>query len=49
MTPTRANIIGAPSVATRIKAFIADCHSVVMCSGFGSLAIYLSASCSVTS
>jgi hypothetical protein len=49
MTPMRANIIGPPSVATRIKASIADCHSVVMCSAFGSLVICVPASCSVTS
>jgi len=27
MTPMRANIVGPPSVATRIKASMAACHS----------------------
>jgi hypothetical protein len=27
MTPMRANIVGPPSVATRIRASIAACHS----------------------
>ncbi len=49
MMPIFANITGPPSVATRIKASIAACHSGVMCSAFGSLAIYVPASCSVTS
>jgi hypothetical protein len=39
MTPIRANIVGPPSVATRIKASIAACHSGAVCSDFGSLVI----------
>jgi hypothetical protein len=35
--PIRANIVGPPSVATRIKASIAACHSAAVCSDFGSL------------
>ncbi len=49
MTPMRANIVGAPDVATRINASIAACHSAVVCSDFGSLVMYLPASSSVTS
>jgi hypothetical protein len=37
MTPIRASIVGPPSVATKIKASIAVCHSAVVCSDFGSL------------
>jgi len=37
MTPIRANIVGPPDVATRIKASIAACHSAASCSAFGSL------------
>jgi hypothetical protein len=36
MIPMRANIVGPPDVATRIKASIAACHSAASCSGFGS-------------
>src|SRR5437667_9215747 len=36
MTPIRANIVGPPDVATRIKASIAACHSAAWCSAFGS-------------
>jgi hypothetical protein len=36
MMPIRANIVGPPSVATKIKAFIAVCHSGAVCSAFGS-------------
>jgi hypothetical protein len=36
MTPMRAIIVGPPSVATRIKASIAVCHSAASCSAFGS-------------
>ncbi len=36
MTPMRANIVGPPDVATRIKASIAACHSAASCSVFGS-------------
>ena len=32
MTPMRANIVGPPDVATRIKASIAACHSWASCS-----------------
>jgi hypothetical protein len=35
MTPIRANIVGPPDVATRIKASIAACHSAASCSAFG--------------
>src|SRR5881275_2674462 len=41
MTPIRANIVGPPDVATRIKASIAACHSAAWCSAFGSLVMYL--------
>jgi hypothetical protein len=37
MTPIRANIIGPPSVATRINASIAACHSGASCSALDSL------------
>jgi hypothetical protein len=37
MMPIRANIVGPLSVATKIKAFIAACHSQPSCSAFGSL------------
>jgi hypothetical protein len=36
MTPMRANIVGPPSVATKISASIAACHSEAVCSAFGS-------------
>ena len=36
MTPIRANIVGPPFVATRIKASVAACHSGASCSAFGS-------------
>ncbi len=36
MTPMRANIVGPPDVATRIKASIAAYHSAVACSALGS-------------
>src|SRR6266404_5343895 len=49
MTPMRANIVGPPSVATRIKASIAACHSAASCSALGSRVMYLPASCSVAS
>src|SRR5437660_12251731 len=49
MTPIRANIVGPPDVATRIKASIAACHSAAWCSAFGSLVMYLPGSASVTS
>jgi hypothetical protein len=45
----RANIVGPPSVATRIKASIAACHSGAVCSDFGSLVIQVPTSSSVTS
>jgi hypothetical protein len=32
MTPIRANIVGPPDVATRIRASIAACHSGASCS-----------------
>jgi hypothetical protein len=35
MIPIRANIVGAPDVATRIKASIAACHSAASWSAFG--------------
>jgi hypothetical protein len=34
MTPMRANIVGPPSVATRIRASIAACHSGGIVLGF---------------
>jgi hypothetical protein len=34
--PIRANIVGPPSVTTRIKASIAACHSGASCSALGS-------------
>jgi hypothetical protein len=37
MMPMRANIVGPPDVATRIKASIAACHSAALCSALGSL------------
>jgi hypothetical protein len=49
MTPMRANIVGPPNVATRIKTSIAVCHSAASCSAFGSLVIWVPASSSVTS
>jgi hypothetical protein len=36
MMPMRANIVGPPSVATKIRASIAACHSAAVCSAFGS-------------
>jgi hypothetical protein len=45
----RANIVGPPDVATRIKASIAACHSGASCSAFGSFVMQLPASSSVTS
>jgi hypothetical protein len=39
MTPIRANIVGPPSVATRIGASIAACHSAVSCSAFGGISL----------
>jgi hypothetical protein len=35
MTPIRANIVGPPNVATKIKASMAACHSAASCSAFG--------------
>ena len=49
MTPMRANIVGLPDVATRIKASMAACHSAASCSAFGSFVMYLRESASVTS
>jgi hypothetical protein len=43
MMPMRANIVGPPSVATKIRASIAACHSDAVCSAFGSLDIGASA------
>jgi len=40
MMPMRANIVGPPDVATRIKAPIAACHSWASCSAFGSFVMY---------
>jgi hypothetical protein len=37
MMPMRANIVGPPDVATRIKASMAACHSAASCSGFRKL------------
>jgi len=48
MIPIRANIVGPPDVATRIKASIAACHSAVSCSAFGSFVMYVPASSRVT-
>jgi hypothetical protein len=39
----RANIVGPPDVAIRIKASIAAFHSFASCSTFGSLVMYLPA------
>jgi hypothetical protein len=44
MMPIRANNVGPPEVATRIKAYIAACHSWASCSAFGSFVMYLPAS-----
>jgi hypothetical protein len=41
MMPIRANIVGLPDVAARIKASIAACHSAVVCSALGSRVMYL--------
>ena len=49
MTPMRANIVGPPSVATRIKASIAACHSAARVLRFRQLGNVVPASCSVTS
>src|SRR6266446_10964800 len=49
MIPMRANIVGPPDVATRIKASIAACHSWASCSTLESRVMYLPASSSVTS
>jgi hypothetical protein len=38
MMPIRADMVGPPSVATRIKASVAACHSAASCSAFGSFA-----------
>jgi hypothetical protein len=35
MTPMRANIVGPPDVATRIRLSMAACHSAASCSAFG--------------
>jgi hypothetical protein len=35
MTPMRANIVGPPDVATRIRACIAACHSAGLMLGLG--------------
>jgi hypothetical protein len=48
MTPIRANIVGPPDVATKIRASIAACHSAASCSAFGSFVMKLPASSSVT-
>jgi len=37
MIPMRANVVGPPDVATRIKASIEACHSAASCSAFDSL------------
>jgi hypothetical protein len=37
MTPIRANIVGPPDVATRIKASIAACHSAAFVLGLRKL------------
>jgi hypothetical protein len=37
-----------PSVASRIRAFIAACHSGASCSAFGSLVMYIAASLNVS-
>src|SRR5260370_41745911 len=39
MMAMRANIVGAPDDATRIKASIAACHSWASCSAFGHFTI----------
>jgi hypothetical protein len=44
MIPIRANIVGPPDVATRIKASMAACHSAASCSAFLSFVMYLPAS-----
>jgi hypothetical protein len=44
MMPMRAIIVGPPSVATRIKASMAACHSAASCSAFGSRVMYVPAS-----
>jgi hypothetical protein len=49
ITPILANMVGPPTVATRINASIAVCHSGAVCSAFDSLVMHLPASCSVTS
>jgi hypothetical protein len=49
MTPMRANIVGPPCSATRIRASTAVCHSSSCCSAFGSFSINLAASSRVTS
>jgi hypothetical protein len=43
MTLIRANIVGPPSVATRIRASIAACHSAASCSALGSFVTCLPA------
>jgi hypothetical protein len=42
MTPIRANIVGPPDVATRIKAYIAACHFGAICSAFGRRSYFFS-------
>src|ERR1700722_141090 len=49
MTPMRDIMVGPFFSATRIKTSIAVCHSGAVCSAFGSLVMYLPASCSVRS
>src|SRR5258708_4320891 len=49
MTPIRANIVGPPSVATRIRASVAVCDSSASCSALGSFVMYSAASRSVMS
>jgi hypothetical protein len=48
MMPIRASIVGPPRTA-RSNASIAVCHSVAVCSAFGSFAMYRPASLRVTS
>jgi hypothetical protein len=49
LIPIRANMVGPPDSATRIRAFIASCHSAALCSAFGSLVMCVPASSRVTS
>ena len=48
MKPMRANIVGPPFSATRIRASMTACHSGAECSAFDSFVIWLAASFKVT-